>query len=234
MATSTVSAGPRARSSVSTIAAKVIVAVTGIVFVGYIVAHMYGNLMILGGKDTFNDYAHHLRTLGEPMLPYGGFLWVMRVVLIASLIGHAGAAFWLWKRAGGARSNRYVARRPLSYGTFYAKAMRWGGVTLLAFVIFHLLHLTTNTIRINGNYKLPADRLVSSFEVWWAVLIYLVAVIALGLHLLHGIWGAGMTLGLNTSLRAAERIRLVAIVVAVVVVVGFMIPPVAILFGLAP
>lgn len=218
----------------STIAAKVIVAVTGIVFVGYIVAHMYGNLMILGGKDTFNDYAHHLRTLGEPMLPYGGFLWVMRVVLIASLIGHAGAAFWLWKRAGGARSNRYVARRPLSYGTFYAKAMRWGGVTLLAFVIFHLLHLTTNTIRINGNYKLPADRLVSSFEVWWAVLIYLVAVIALGLHLLHGIWGAGMTLGLNTSLRAAERIRLVAIVVAVVVVVGFMIPPVAILFGLAP
>src|SRR5690606_20980628 len=77
VATSTVSAGPRARSSVSTILAKVIVAVTGIVFVGYILAHMYGNLMILGGKDAFNDYAHHLRTFGEPMLPFGGFLWVM-------------------------------------------------------------------------------------------------------------------------------------------------------------
>lgn len=234
MATSTVSAGPRARSSVSTILAKVIVAVTGIVFVGYILAHMYGNLMILGGKDAFNDYAHHLRTFGEPMLPFGGFLWVMRVLLIASLVGHAGAALWLWARAGKARSNRYAARRPLSYGTFYSKAMRWGGVALLAFVVFHLLHLTTNTIRINGNYKLPADRLVSSFEVWWAVLIYLVAVLALGLHLLHGIWGAGMTLGLNTSLAAAERIRLVAIVVAAVVVVGFMVPPLAILFGLAP
>jgi succinate dehydrogenase / fumarate reductase cytochrome b subunit len=234
VATSTVSAGKSARSSVSTIIAKVIVAVTGIVFVAYVVAHMYGNLMILGGKDAFNDYAHHLRVLGEPMLPYGGFLWVMRVVLIASLIGHAGAAVWLWRRAGRARSTRYVARRPLSYGTFYARAMRWGGVALLLFVVFHLLHLTTNTIKINGDYKLPADRLVSSFEVWWAVLVYLLAVLALGMHLLHGIWGAGMTLGLNTSLRAAEWIRLTAIVVATVAVVGFMVPPLAILFGLAP
>ncbi len=160
MATSTISAGKRPKTS--SILLKTVMAVTGLIFVGFILAHMYGNLMILGGKDTFNDYAHHLRTLGEPMLPYGGFLWVMRVVLIASLIGHAGAAVWLWRRAGRARSTRYVARRPLSYGTFYARAMRWGGVALLLFVVFHLLHLTTNTIKINGDYKLPADRLVSS------------------------------------------------------------------------
>jgi succinate dehydrogenase / fumarate reductase cytochrome b subunit len=112
--------------------------------------------------------------------------------------------------------------------------MRWGGVALLLFVVFHLLHFTTNTIQLNGDFASPADRLVSSFELWWGVLIYLVAVLALGIHLLHGVWSAAMTLGLNTGLERAKRIRVVAIAVAAVVVVGFMAPPIAILFGLVP
>ena len=208
-------------------------AVTGLLFVGFILAHMYGNLMIFAGKDAFNEYAHHLREFGTPMLPEKGFLWVMRIGLIVSLVLHAASAFVLWRRAGRARSSRYLVRKG-EWATFVKRSMRWGGVALLIFVVFHILHFTTNTINIGGTYDNPADRLVASFGEWWAVLIYLFAIACLGMHLLHGVWSAGMTLGLNTSLDMAERLRLVAILVAAVVVVGFALPPVAIFFGLIP
>lgn len=231
MATQTVSAGPR--SGPNTIALKFVMAVTGLIFVGFILAHMYGNLMIFAGKEAFDEYAHHLREFGTPMLPESGFLWVLRVTLVVSLVLHAWAAFSLWARAGRARRTRYAVNAAAK-ALFVSKAMRWGGVALLLFVVFHLLHFTTNTIQLNGDFASPADRLVSSFEVWWGVLIYLVAVLALGIHLLHGVWSAAMTLGLNTSLDRAELIRVVALAVAAVVVVGFMAPPIAILFGLVP
>ncbi|USQ79479.1 succinate dehydrogenase cytochrome b subunit [Ornithinimicrobium faecis] len=231
MATSTISAGKRPKTS--SILLKTVMAVTGLIFVGFILAHMYGNLMIFAGTDSFNEYAHHLREFGTPMLPEKGFLWVMRIVLLASVVLHAASAFMLWGRAGQARTTRYVARKG-EWATFVKRSMRWGGVALLIFVVFHILHFTTNTIQIGGDFDNPADRLVASFGEWWAVLLYLLAVAALGMHLLHGIWSAGMTLGLNTSLDMAERLRLVAILVAVVVVVGFALPPVAILLGLIP
>ncbi len=208
-------------------------AVTGLIFVGFILAHMYGNLMIFAGEARFNEYAHHLREIGAPMLPNSGFLWIMRITLVVSLVLHAGSAFALWSRASQARSTRYLQRRG-EWATFVKRSMRWGGVALLVFVVFHILHFTTHTINIGGSYDTPADRLVASFGVWWAVLIYLFAVACLGMHLLHGVWSAGMTLGLNTSLERAEQLRLIAIVVAVVVVVGFALPPVAIFLGLIP
>ena len=85
---------------------------TGLVFVGYLLLHMYGNLKALSGEEAFNDYAEHLRTIGEPFLPYGGLLWIIRVVLIVSLVGHGYAAFALWARAGNARRTKYAAARP--------------------------------------------------------------------------------------------------------------------------
>jgi len=208
-------------------------ALTGLIFVGFILAHMYGNLMIFGGEDTFNEYAEHLRELGSPTIPHSGVLWVLRVVLLVSLALHAYAAFALWSRASGARQTRYAVRTAMRQ-VWISRAMRWGGVALLLFVVFHILHFTTNTIQINGDFADPAGRLVSSFEVWWAVLIYTAAVLALGMHLWHGIWAAGMTLGLNTSLAAAERLRIAAVAVAAVTVVGFLTPPWAILVGLVP
>ena len=74
-------------------------AVTGLILIGYLLAHMYGNLKVFAGPEAFNEYAHHLRTLGQPILPYSGALWVIRAVLIISLIGHMYAAFRLWSRA---------------------------------------------------------------------------------------------------------------------------------------
>ena len=211
---------------------KTIVAVTGLFFVFFLLMHMYGNLQILIGREAFDDYAHHLRVLGEGMLPERAGLWVFRLLLIASVILHVWATMTLWHRAGKARTHRYVGKKKATYGGVYAKAMRWGGLAILLFVIFHLLHFTTQTITPTGEHASPAARVVTNFELWWVVLIYTLAMIAVGMHLLHGIWGAGMTLGLNTSLQRAEQIRFVSILVATIIVVGFLIPPFAILFGL--
>ena len=80
---------------------------TGLVFVGYVLLHMYGNLKTLSGEEAFNTYAEHLRTFGEPILPYGGLLWIVRVVLIVCLFGRLYAAFSLWSRAGTARRTKW-------------------------------------------------------------------------------------------------------------------------------
>ena len=230
MATTTAPAR-NVRSGPPSILLKTVMAVTGLVGIGYLLIHMYGNLMILVGPEAFDEYAHHIRTFGEPMLPEKGLLWIIRVALLAALVLHVWAAATLWRRNSGARSQRYVMKRQ-GYGNFYSKAMRWGGLALLAFIIFHLLHFTTQTITIGEAHASPAARVVDTFGHWWGVLIYLAAMVFLGMHLLHGFWGAAMTMGLNTSLKRAEQIRFVSILVATIIVVGFMIPPFAILFGL--
>lgn len=230
MATTTVPARSTS-SGLPSILLKTVMAVTGIIFLLYLLVHMYGNLMILIGPEAFDEYAHHIRTFGAPMLPEKGLLWIMRIALLASVVLHVWAAVTLWRRAGAARTSRYVMKRQ-GYGNFYAKAMRWGGLAILLFVIFHILHLTTHTISIGDAQATPAARVVESFSQWWGVLIYVVAMIAVGLHLLHGIWGAAMTLGLNTSLKRAEQIRFLSILVVTILVVGFLVPPFAILFGL--
>lgn len=231
MATSTVPARAT-RKGPPSILLKTVVAVTGVFFVLFVLGHMAGNLQILLGREAFDDYAHHLRTLGEPMLPERTFLWTFRILLLVSVALHVWATMALWRRAGQARRTRYAGKKKTSYGGFYAKAMRWGGLALLAFVIFHIMHFTTQTITIAGAYESPAERVISSFQVWWVVLIYVAALVALGMHLLHGVWGAAMTLGLNTSLKRAEQIRFTSVALATVVVVGFLIPPFAILFGI--
>lgn len=215
----------------SSILLKTIMAASGLFFIGYLLLHMYGNLMILSGREAFDEYAHHIRTFGEPMLPEKGLLWVLRVGLLVALAAHVWSGMSLWRRARSARSVRYQMKRT-SYGNFYAPAMRWGGLALLAFVIFHLMHFTWQTVTIGEAHASPAARVIDSFSHWWGVAIYALAMVFLGLHLLHGLWGAAMTLGLNTSLRRAEQIRLTSILVTTIIVVGFLIPPFAILLGL--
>lgn len=215
----------------SSILLKTIMAASGLFFIGYLLLHMYGNLMILSGREAFDEYAHHIRTFGEPMLPEKGLLWVLRVGLLVALVAHVWSGMTLWRRARGARSVRYVKKRA-GYGNFYASAMRWGGLALLAFVVFHLMHFTWQTVTIGEAHASPAARVIDSFSHWWGVGIYALAMFFLGMHLLHGLWGAAMTLGLNTSLRRAEQIRLTSILVTTIIVVGFLIPPFAILFGL--
>jgi succinate dehydrogenase / fumarate reductase cytochrome b subunit len=214
----------------TTIAMKLVMAVSGALFVLYVIAHMYGNLKVFGGQAAFDEYAEHLRTLGQPILPYAGFLWVLRVLLVVALIVHVYSAFYLWSRAQGARTTRYAVKKAAA-ATLSARFMRWGGVALLLFIVFHLLQFTTNTIRTNGDFPSAYQRVVAGFQVWWVVVIYVLAMAALGMHLRHGIWSASQTLGWTSSARARRAANTLAIVVAAVVAVGFLLPPLAILVG---
>ncbi len=212
-------------------------ATTGIVFIGYVLLHMYGNLKVFAGQEAFDSYAHHLRTFGEPILPYGGMLWIIRIVLVASILGHLYAAFTLWSRANGARSQRYAVKKAAK-ATLGSRTMRWGGVAILVFVVWHLIHFTIVKPAINADVSAsaiaesPFTMMVASFQLWWMVAIYLLAMIALGLHLSHGTFSAQQTLGWTQTARGYQRARTIGYVVAAVVVVGFALPPLAILFGI--
>ncbi|UFU02165.1 succinate dehydrogenase cytochrome b subunit [Ruania suaedae] len=222
----------------STVVLKVVMALSGLVMVGFLVAHMYGNLKVFSGQEAFDDYSHHLRELGEPLLPYGGALWIIRIALLAAVGAHIFAAVTLWRRAraatGGKGSLRYVSSRSRrgSQRGYASFTMRWGGLTIALFVIYHLMHFTWNTISPGGASDSPYERLVNGFEIWWVVLTYTIALLAVGFHLWHGTWAALASLGANTSQRRRRHLNVLATIVALVITVGFLIPPYAVLFGL--
>jgi succinate dehydrogenase / fumarate reductase, cytochrome b subunit len=211
-------------------------AVSGLIMIGYLLAHMYGNLKVFAGAEAFNTYAHHLRTIGEPILPRTGLLWIIRAVLIVAVLSHVGAALVLWARARTARGGpkRYLSQKARMgvQRTYASFTLRSGGIVILLFVIYHLLHLTWNVIHPGGAADTPYARVVNGFQIWWVVAAYTIALIAVGFHLRHGTWSALTTLGANTSALARRRLNLLAYAVAGVVTIGFLLPPYCILFGL--
>ena len=220
-----------ARSTHTTVAWKMLMAVTGVIFLIYVLLHMYGNLKAFAGHDAYNDYAEHLRTLGEPMLPYSGFLWVLRVVLVVALVLHVWAALKLWVRARRARGVRYQVKKNFS-STPASRLMRWGGVALLLFVIWHLINFTIGKVNVTGGpTNDPYDLLVDSFSTWWLTVIYLLALVALGLHLWHGVWSAAQTLGVTNNARARRNAKVGGLLAAVVIAGGFALIPLFILAG---
>ncbi len=219
------------RSTRSTIALKILMAVSGIVFIAFVLLHMYGNLKAFAGHDAYNEYAHHLRTFGEPMLPYGGLLWVIRVVLIIALVAHVVCALALWRRAKRARSVKYVVKKN-NHSTYASHLMRWGGVTLLLFIVWHLLNFTIGKVNVSGgSTDDPYNLLVDSFETWWLTLIYLFAMAMLGAHLHHGIWSSLQTLGLTNNEHARDRAKLFGLLLALVITLGFSLVPIFVLAG---
>jgi len=212
-------------------------AVSGLIMVLYLLAHMYGNLKVFSGRAAFDGYAQHLRTLGEPLLPSSGALWVVRVVLLASVLIHVVVAVTLWRRAraatggrGGRRYESTKARRGVQR-TYASFTLRWGGVIIALFIVYHLLHLTTNTIHPGGASTSPYTRVVNGFQVWWVTLGYTVALLAVGFHLRHGFWSAFADLGANTGVARRRQLNVAATVLALVITVGFLAPPFAILVG---
>lgn len=128
----------------STIGKKTVMAVSGLIMLGYLVAHVLGNLKVFFGPGEFNGYAHWLRTLGEPFLHYEWALWGVRLLLVAAVVAHAVSAYQLSRRDIKARPDRYVHRRKrASYAT---RTMRWGGIIVALFIVWHLLDLTTLTV----------------------------------------------------------------------------------------
>ncbi|MBQ1084309.1 succinate dehydrogenase cytochrome b subunit [Nocardiopsis sp. B62] len=216
----------------STVALKSAMAASGAILVLYLIAHMYGNLKVFAGQEAFDGYAHSLREIGYPLLPESGFLWIFRIVLLASILIHIYSAAVLTIRARNAREQRYVVQKRVQR-TYSSYTMRWGGVLIALFVIFHILHLTVNVVAPGGKSDSPFERLVNGFqpEFWFVTLFYVLAVIAVGFHLRHGIWSGMATLGVNKASRQS-KINAVAVAIALVVTVGFLLPPLAVTFGL--
>src|SRR3954447_4062585 len=208
----------RAAIRTSSVALKMVMAVTGILLVLFLYLHMLGNLKIFFGGPAFDHYAHWLRTLGEPLLPYGWYLWMQRAVLTVAVAGHIVAAAVLTRRARKARPVRY-AHRPTVQGSYAARTMRWGGVIIVLFVIYHLLDLTTGTLNPAGDMQNPYGNVVADFAPgrWYVTLFYVPAIIAVGLHLRHGIFSAARTLG-QRSARGERIARSSALVLSLILV----------------
>jgi len=215
----------------TTIALKISMAVSGAVFIAFVLLHMYGNLKAFSGHDAFNEYAEHLRTFGEPMLPYTGLLWVIRIGLIISLVVHVFAAATLWRRARAARTVPYVMKKRTG-ATFASGLMRWGGVTILLFLVWHLLNFTVGKVNVTGGpTDDPYNLLVDTFATWWITVIYLVAMAMLGAHLHHGIWSAAQTLGWTSHERSRVVAKQIAFTTAVIIAGGFSLVPIFVLAG---
>ena len=206
-------------------------ATSGVIFIGFVLVHMYGNLKAFSGHDAFNEYADHLRTFGEPILPRSGLLWIIRVVLIVSLVVHVAAAAALWRRARKARPVKYVMKKRTG-ATFASLMMRWGGVTILLFVIWHLINFSIGKVNVTGGpTDDPYNLMVDTFDTWWLTVVYLVAMAMLGAHLHHGIFSATQTLGLTSNARARTLSKRVAFTLAVIIAGGFSLVPLFVLFG---
>jgi succinate dehydrogenase / fumarate reductase cytochrome b subunit len=153
-----------------------------------------------------------------------------RIVLLVSVVAHIVAATILARPARRARPVRYAHRRPVS--TSYAsRTMRWGGVIILLFVIYHILDLTTGTVNPNGVPGEVYDNVAADFSRWYITLAYALAVVAVGFHVRHGVWSALQTLG-RSSGPYQMRYKAIALVFAVVLTAAFLAVPFAVQFGL--
>ncbi|MCX5536112.1 succinate dehydrogenase [Streptomyces sp. NBC_00006] len=214
----------------SSVGKKTVMAVSGLVMLLYLVAHMIGNLKIFFGPPEINHYAHWLRTMGEPVLHYEWGLWIVRVVLVVAVVAHATSAYQLSRRGIKARPSKYVHKKPRS--DYATRTMRWGGIILALFIVWHILDLTTGTVHPGGYEHLrPYQNIIDTFSTWYSNVIYIVAMLALGLHVQHGFWSAAQTLGVGS--RTRDRVlKTVGNVLAVVLTLGFIAAPVGVMTGL--
>ncbi|RTL63991.1 MAG: succinate dehydrogenase cytochrome b subunit [Pseudonocardiaceae bacterium] len=211
---------------------KYVMAASGAAMLLYLVLHMIGNLKIFFSADALDSYSAWLRTLLEPAVPYAGVLWAIRVILTVALVAHVVSAIVLARRARAARPVRYVHRQPVQ-GSYAARTMRWGGVIILLFVIYHVLDLTTGTFNPNGVHGEVHANVVADFDPsrWYVTLFYTLAVLTVGFHIRHGLWSGLQTFGRSNAL-TQRALKTFAFVFAAVLVVGFLSVPFAATFGL--
>jgi succinate dehydrogenase cytochrome b subunit len=221
----------------SSVTLKIVMAVTGIVFALYVLVHMIGNLKVYTGAAHFDDYAHWLRTLLEPLLPYEGALWIFRVVLLTCLLAHVGCAVLLTRRAHVARGR--FRRTGLGLRSFTARTMLVSGLVLLLFIVFHILDLTVGArpfasgsfVGTTETTSHAYDNLIASFSRPGVAVFYLLAMAVLGAHLVHGLWTAVNDLGV-TGQRARQVCVAIGGALAVAVMAGNMTIPIAVWTGL--
>jgi succinate dehydrogenase / fumarate reductase cytochrome b subunit len=213
----------------SAVGKKAVMAGTGVILFGWIFVHMLGNLKLYFGPEKMNHYAVWLRDLGAPLLPHEGALWLSRIVLLVCVVLHIHAAVALTLMNRKARPLGYRDREYLA-ATYASRTMRWGGVIILLFVIYHLLHLTTGQAHPTFIKDDVYYNVVSGFQRWWVSAIYIIANLALALHLYHGLWSMFNSVGLN-HVRFNPWRRTFATAFAVIVALGNISFPIAVLLG---
>jgi succinate dehydrogenase / fumarate reductase, cytochrome b subunit len=210
----------------STIGKKVVMAITGLIGVGFLLGHMTGHLLTFKGAGAYNEYAHFLQGLGA-------LLWVARLTLLGAIVLHAHCAFSLWSRNNEARPRAYYQRKDLATN-YAALTMRYGGVLLLLFLAYHIAHFTWGVTEPIDGVPFDPDNaynnLVLSFQNPAIAGFYIVAMCALGMHLYHGIWSLTQSLGADHPKYNALRQR-ASIAGTLVVVLGFIVVPVSVQTG---
>jgi succinate dehydrogenase / fumarate reductase cytochrome b subunit len=203
--------------------------VTGLILFGWLAGHLLGNLKVFQGAEKFNAYAEFLRTMGTPLLPEAGILWIARALLTVAIALHIWSATSLTLTNRRARSNDYENRRGVQLD-YAARTMRWSGYLIAFYIVYHLMHLTWGNAHHNFIAHDPYANLVSGFQILPVALVYIVANLLLGMHLYHGLWSMFQSLGLNHPSYNPWR-RTFAVTFAIVMSLGFMSIPVAVLLG---
>ena len=207
----------------SSVGKKAVMAVTGIIGVLFVIGHMVGNLQVFQGADRLNAYGHLLHG------PLNELVWGARVVLLLALVLHVVAAYQLTMQNRAARPIEYAVRTS-QVSTLASRTLRWGGVLLLAFIIYHLLDLTIGTVNPAFQEGDVYANLLGSMHRPLIAVFYIVAMAALGLHLYHGAWSSLRTLGVAQA-SASPLKRRAAVVIAIIIAVGFAVVPLAVLLG---
>jgi succinate dehydrogenase / fumarate reductase cytochrome b subunit len=218
----------------TSIGKKVIMAVTGLVWIGFLFFHMYGNLKAYGGPEYFNAYAEGLRSFGEPIFGHSHLLWVARSVLIVAFVLHVWAFWELYLQNQQGREVGYIQHTKVQANPA-ALTMRYGGVAILLYTIYHLMHFTWGVPGVHPDFIWDDayHNLVRGFQTYFYIpaVVYILAVIVLAFHLYHGTWSLFQTLGLNNK-TYTKLIRALAWLLAIVIPVGFAAVPIGVMIGL--
>jgi len=216
----------------SAVGKKWVMAITGVVLMGFVLAHMIGNLKLYLSKEEINLYGEALRNMPGALLPRTVLLWTIRIVLILAFVFHIHSAIGLTliNRSARPPADRYQSKRDYVAADYASRTMRWTGIIILAFLVFHLMDLTWGNA--NGRFVRgdPYNNLVASFDRPVVALVYVVANVLLGIHIFHGAWSMFQSLGLNNP-RFNQWRRRFAQAFAAVIVVGNVSFPIAVTVG---
>ena len=202
---------------------KAVMAVTGLIMVAYLITHVLANLMVFQGPAKINAYSAFLHGTG-------GALWAARLVLLAALVLHVVAAAQLTARRRAARPVPYAAGREPQVSTFASRTLRWGGVLILLFLVYHILHFTLGTVHTSFVEGDPYHNVVAGFGNPLVIVFYELALAAVGLHLYHGIWSSGRSLGVSPPAPHPLK-RQLALALSVLIWAGFTVIPIAVYAG---
>ena len=205
---------------------KYVMAISGMVLMLFVLAHMIGNLKVYFGAAALDDYSHWLREVGEPALPRQALLCGVRVALIVAVVAHIAAAYQLTMINRRARPEAYRSKRDYVAADFASRTMRWTGIIVAAFVVFHLLDLTWGPANPDFVAGDPYHNIITSFVRIPVALVYVIANLALGVHLYHGAWSLFQSMGWVRPWR-----RQFAIAFTAIVVLGNVSFPLSVVFG---